>query len=276
MASVANRSAQTPRTDSAPARSRQPALRVLARLGLIARGVVYGVIGVLSFKLALGTGGRTESQTGALKTIAKQEFGLVLLIILMVGLVGYALWRLVDGFTGSGSQDKPVRRIAAIGSGLAYAALAYVAVEIIVGLGTSSSSSPSRTTAGVLSWPAGPEMVFVAGLGLIGGGAFQVHKGISRKFLKDSETERMHRTTRTAFTDLGIAGYVARGVTFALIGYGLIKAAVDYSPKSAVGLDGALAQLEHAAAGPFLLGVVALGFVAFALYSIADSRYHRL
>jgi hypothetical protein len=67
-----------------------------------------------------------------------------------------------------------------------------------------------------------------------------------------------------------------RAVTFALIGYGLIKAAFDYSAKSAVGLDGALQKLAHAAFGRPLLGLVALGFVAFALYSIADARYHKV
>lgn len=71
----------------------RPGIRGLARLGLVARGVVYGVIGILSLKLALGSGGRTESQTGALQTIANQTFGSVLLIVLAIGLVGYAVWR---------------------------------------------------------------------------------------------------------------------------------------------------------------------------------------
>ena len=65
-------------------------------------------------------------------------------------------------------------------------------------------------------------------------------------------------------------------MTFILIGYGLIKAALDYSAKSAVGLDGALQRLAHASAGPLLLALVAAGFVAFALYSIADARYHQV
>jgi hypothetical protein len=82
--------------------------------------------------------------------------------------------------------------------------------------------------------------------------------------------------TRTAFAAVGVAGYVARAVIFVLIGYGLIKAAFDYSARSAVGLDGALEKLAHASLGPVLLAVVALGFVAFSLYSIADARYHKV
>jgi hypothetical protein len=84
----------------------------------------------------------------------------------------------------------------------------------------------------------------------------------------------MSHGARGAFTALGLVGHVARAVTFILIGYGLIKAALTYSAKSAVGLDGALQKLAHASAGPVLLGIVALGFIAFALDSIADARYH--
>ena len=257
-------------------RSDHPGLRALARFGLVARGAVYAVIGILSLKLALGSGGKTESQTGALATIAKQRFGSVLLIVLAVGLAAYAIWRLTVGFNRSGRESKASKRIAAIGSGLAYAVLAYAAVKIIVGSRTSSSGSPKHTTAGVLGWPGGPELVLIAGLALIGVGVYQAHKGIAKKFLEDAQTGRMRGSTLRVFTALGIAGHVARGVTFGLIGYGLSKAAIDYSAKSAIGLDGALAKLAHASAGPILLGLVAAGFIAFALYSIADSRYHTL
>jgi hypothetical protein len=119
-------------------------------------------------------------------------------------------------------------------------------------------------------------IVAIAGVVLIGVGAYQAYKGISRDFEEDSDVERMASGTRTAFDAVGVTGHVARAVIFLLIGYGLIKAAFDYSAKSAVGLDGALQKLAHASLGPLLLGAVAVGFVAFALYSIADARYHKV
>ena len=252
-------------------------LQALARVGLVARGVVYAVIGILAFKLAVGSGGKTTSQSGALQTIAKQPFGVVLLVALAIGLGAYAVWRLIEGVAGSRPDDDGAlqRRVAAIGSALAYAALCVTAVKIIAGA-HASGGSPKPAAAGVLGWPGGPVIVAIGGLVVVGIGAYQGHKGVARKFLEDSHTERMGRGTETAFTTLGVVGHVARAVTFVLIGYGLIKAAVDYSPKSAVGLDGALQKLVHASAGPLLLGVVALGFIAFALYSIADARYHRV
>ena len=138
------------------------------------------------------------------------------------------------------------------------------------------AGSPRPAAAGILGWPGGPVIVAVGGLVVLGVGVYQGYKGLARTFLEDSDTARMSQGARKAFTALGLVGYVARAVIFILIGYGLVKAAVTYSAKSAVGLDGALQKLAHASAGPLLLGIVAVGFIAFALYSIADARYHRV
>ncbi|MFZ1995761.1 MAG: DUF1206 domain-containing protein [Solirubrobacteraceae bacterium] len=260
-----------------PGSSGREGLRAMARVGLVARGAVYGVIGILAFKLAIGSGGKTESQSGALQTVARQRFGEILLIALAIGLAAYAIWRLIDGVVGSRPDDDGAlqRRVSAVGSAVAYAALCVVAIKILSGRHP-SSGSPKPAAAGVLGWPGGPLIVGIAGLVVIGVGLYQGYKGIARKFLDDSDTARMSQRTRTAFTGLGVAGHVARAATFLLIGYGLVKAALDYSARSAIGLDGALQKLVHASAGPLLLGIVALGFIAFALYSIADARYHRV
>lgn len=252
-------------------------LQALARAGLVARGLVYGVIGILAFKLAVGAGGKTTSQSGAMQTIAAQPFGAALLVALAVGLAAYAIWRLTEGIAGSRPDEDGAlqRRVSAIGSAVVYAALCVTATTIVAGA-HASSGSPKPAAAGILGWPGGPVIVAIAGLVVIGVGAYQGYKGIARTFLEDSRTERMGQGTETAFTALGVVGHVARAVTFLLIGYGLVKAALDYSAKSAVGLDGALQKLAHASAGPLLLGIVAIGFIAFALYSIADARYHRV
>jgi hypothetical protein len=86
----------------------------------------------------------------------------------------------------------------------------------------------------------------------------------------------MSAGVRTGYTALGVFGHVARAVVFALVGYGLIKAAIDYNPQEAIGLDGALRKLAHASYGPALLAVVAAGLAGFALYSMADARYRKV
>src|SRR5215204_6363931 len=141
----------------------------LARAGLIARGLVYLIIGVLALKLALGDGGKATNQQGALKTIADRPFGKTLLVLVAIGLAGYAIWRLVRAAIGHGPEqsDDTQDRIAGLASGIAYAILCVTAVKILIGAGT-GSGTPKEATGGVLDWTGGPLLVGVAGVVLIG------------------------------------------------------------------------------------------------------------
>jgi Domain of Unknown Function (DUF1206) len=254
-----------------------PALGWLARAGLVSRGAVYAVIGILALKLALGDGGKATNQQGALRTIADRPFGKTLLGIVAIGLAGYVAWRLVRAAVGHGAEerDSGSDRVAALASGIAYTVLCVTAVKILVGSAT-GSGSPKKATGGVLDWSIGPSLVAIAGIALIGVAGYQAYKGLKCKFLDDSKTEQMGPGVENAFTALGIFGHLARALVFALIGYGLIKAAVTYDPHKAIGLDGALRKLSHASYGPVLLGIVAAGLVGFAAYSLADARYRRV
>ena len=245
----------------------------------MARGLIYGIIGILAIKLAVGAGGTTTNQQGALKTIAHQPFGKVLLILVAIGLGGYALWRLVRALLGHGPEDSDsgFERLAAFGSGIVYAGLCAIAIEILLGSGSSGGSgSTHKTTAGVLGWPGGTWLVGIAGAVLIGIGLYQGYRGLSKDFLKDSKTEQMSPRVRNWIEWIGSFGHLARMVVFGLVGVFLIKAAIDYNPNNAVGLDGALAKIAHASYGPFLLGIVAAGLIAFGVYSLSDARYRRI
>jgi hypothetical protein len=259
--------------------ARQPAFEWLARAGLVARGVVYGVIGALAVALALGAGGKATNQQGALKTIAEGPLGKVALVALALGLGGYALWRIVRAAIGHGPEqsDSGLDRIAALASGIAYGILFVTAVSLLVGSGNAGSSGhPDQTTAGVMDWTGGRWLVGAAGVIMLGVAAYQGYKGVSRDFLEDSKTEQMTAEVKRAFTVLGVVGHLSRMVVFGLVGWFLLRAAIDFDPDKAVGLDGALAKLAHASYGPLLLGIVAAGLVAFGCYSLADARYRRV
>ena len=250
----------------------------LARAGFVARGVIYGLIGILAIKLALGTGGGQASQQGALHTIAQQPFGKVLLILVAIGLAGYALWRLIHVLLGHGPEDSDTtfERVAAFGSGIVYAGLCAIAVKVLLGSGGNNSGNSHKTTAGAFAWPAGTWLVGIAGALLIGVGLYQGYRGTSKDFLKDSKTEQMSARVKSWIEWIGTFGHLARMVVFGLVGVFLIKAAIDFNPKKAVGLDGALAKVAAASYGPFLLAVVAAGLIAFGVYSLSDARYRRI
>ena len=251
---------------------------LFARSGFIARGLIYSIVGVLAFKLALGdAGGKTTNQQGALKTIAHQPFGHTLLIAMAIGLAGYAIWRLVRAWLGHGIavQDSTFDRVAGFASGIVYAGLCVAAISTLSGSGGKSGST-QKTTAGVLGWTGGTWIVGIAGVVFVAIGLYQAQKGLSKSFLEDSKTEQMGLREQSVITVLGVVGHLARGVVFVLVGYFLVKAAIDYNPSQAIGLDGALSKLAKNSYGPVLLGVVSAGLVAFGAYSISDARYRRI
>jgi hypothetical protein len=258
--------------------ARSPQFEWLARAGLVARGVIYAIIGVLAIKVALGEGGKTTSQQGALETIVRQPFGKALLILMAIGLAGYATWRLVRAAIGHGPEasDDTKERIDGLASGIGYLLLFITAVSILIGSGGGGSGGPDKATGGVLGWPGGQFLVGIAGLVIIGVGLQQGYKGIAKKFCENSKTEQMSESVKKSFTALGVFGHLARMVVFMLMGYFLLRAAIDYDPDKAIGLDGALAKLRDASYGPFLLGVVAAGLIGFAAYSTADARYRKV
>jgi hypothetical protein len=250
----------------------------LSRGGFVARALIYGIIGILAFKLAVGHGGKLTNQQGALHTVAQQSFGKLLLTLVAIGLGGYSLWRLARAGIGHGREgsDTGFDRIAGLASGIAYGTLCVLAIEILLGRSGGGTGNTKKTTAGVFGWPAGVWIVGIAGGVMIGVALYQGYRGITKKFLDDSKVEQMGPRMKEWIGRLGLVGHLARMVVFGLVGIFLIKAAVDYNARAAVGLDGALAKIVHRSYGPLALGVVAVGLIAFALYSLSDARYRRI
>jgi hypothetical protein len=256
------------------------AFEVLARAGFVARGVVYATIGLLAIQVAIHSSNEKTNQRGAMQTIEKQHFGHWLLIAVAIGLGGYALWRFVQAFFGHGPEgggdSSKMGRVIAASSGICYVVMCALAVAILLGSSSRSSSSPHKSAAGVLGWPGGQWIVGAAGAIFVAVALYQGYRGLTRKFLQEDKTEQMGPAARRWITAIGVVGHLARMVAFGLIGVFVIRAAIDYAPSKAVGLDGALSKLAHQTYGPALLFVVAAGLVAFGLYSIADARYRRI
>src|SRR5580765_7099265 len=175
--------------------ARTPGFEWLSRAGFVARSAVYLIIGVLALELALGVGGKATNQQGALETIARQPFGKVLLIVVAVGLAGYAVWRLTRAALGHGPEgsDSGLDRVAALASGIVYAGLCVVAIEVLLGSAGSSSGKTHKATAGVLDWPAGTWLVGIAGAVMIGVGLYQGYLALTRDFLENAKVEQMSR-----------------------------------------------------------------------------------
>jgi hypothetical protein len=252
----------------------------LARIGLVAKGVLYAVVAILAVKVALGGREETPDRQGALRTIAEQPFGKWLLILLAIGLAGYALWRLAQAILDrdheGGDAKGLAKRAGALGKAIWYGALCAFTILTLVGAESGGGGNEQRTTAGVFDWPAGRYLVYGAGLAFLGAALFNGYRAVTCKFNEKLKTGQMGETEEAAATGVGVLGHLARMVVFALVALFLLKAAWEFDSKEARGLDGALLELSQAPYGGILLGAVAVGLFAYALYCFVQARYRRI
>jgi len=268
--------------DAVERASRSTWLEGLARAGLATRGVLYLVIAALAVQLARGAGDERADKQGALRAVARQPLGRVLVLLMAIGLGGYALWRFVEAIVGPDDErdqtKATLKRVGYAARGVLYTAFCVSAVKLLVSSGGSSGSNNAQSdwTARVLKWPAGPWLIAAVGVAIIGAGFYVGWRGLSRKFSKRLKAAEMSRAERRWIVGFGTVGMVARMIVFAMIGLFLIAAARQHDPNQAVGIDGALKRLAGRSYGPALLVVVALGLAAYGLYSFAEARFRRV
>lgn len=249
------------------------------RAGLVAKAVLYGVIAVLAIKVALGGREQSPDRGGALRAIAEQPFGKALLILLAIGLAGYAVWRLAQAILDRDAEGEGPKGLAKRGANLAkaawYGTLCGLTISTLVGNG-SGGGNEQQATAGVFERPGGRYLVYAAGVAFLAAAAFNGYRAITCKFNKKVKTGEMGDLEETAATSLGVLGHLARFIVFGLIGAFLVEAAWKFDPRQARGLDGALLEVSRRPYGSWLLGAVAIGLLAYAAHCLVQARYRRI
>jgi hypothetical protein len=260
-----------------------------ARLGLVARGVVYAVVGLIALQIAWGRerGDEEASKDGALEAIAEQPFGRGLLVALAAGILGFLVWRGSEALWGRDDEDDDddgpkvvAKRLASAGKALVYVVVLGSTVRVIArGASSSSGSSeqqPEALTARALELPAGQLLVGGVGVVLLGSAVWFAFRGISQRFEDKLDTSEMGPVMGRFVDVVGTLGMTARGLVAGVLGFLVLKAALDYDPDEATGIDGTLRTIAAQPYGRGLLSVTAVGLVAFALTSFAEARYRDL
>jgi hypothetical protein len=251
----------------------------LARFGYATKGAVYILMGVLAVGVATGMGGRLTDPSGAFQTIGAQPFGRILLGLVTLGLIGYALWRFIQAVADPDREGRDARGIARrTGHGVAavgYGGLALIAGQLALASG-SGGSSPQDWTALLLSQPLGQVLVVGVGIGVAGYGLHQLYQAYKAEFREYLKLGEMSDREEEWVTHGGRFGMAARGVVFGVVGVFLIQAALRFAPSEAQGLGGALQELLRQPFGPWILGVVALGLVAYGALMLALARYRQI
>ena len=264
---------------SARAVRRGSRLETFGRIGYVAKGVVYAVVGVLAVQTAIGAGGATTDASGALREIAQQPFGQWLLALVALGLLCYGIWRILMAVRDPerrGTDAKGiVIRVGYGVAGLANIAIALAATNILAGAGGRGGDSEQAMTAQLLAQPFGRWLVGIIGAIVIIVGLVQFYRAWTAEFMQEYALSQMRASAVTWARRVGRLGLSARGITFALIGWFLIRAALQYDSSEAGGLGKALATLAAQPYGTWLLGMVAVGFVCYGLYCFSHARFRR-
>jgi hypothetical protein len=252
----------------------------LARYGYAAKGAVYMVVGWLALQAAQGSGGAPTDTEGALRAIFRQPFGSLILVVVGLGLLAYTAWRLAQALLDVEGKGRDLRglakRAAYLVSGVAYGGLGLTALRQAIGLAVGGGRSQEDWTALVLASPYGRWLVIAVGvlLGALALNAIVIAlRGLYRRKL---ELHEMTPSVRGWAAALAVTGLLARGVVFGLLAVFFVQAGWEVDPGRAGGLSDVLVAVASQRQGPWLLGLVAAGLVAYGLFAEVQARYRRI
>lgn len=226
------------------------------------------LIGVLAIQIAWGGGGRAD-QSGALGTVAAQPFGRTLLWLFVAGFAALSLVHLAR-MVGVRGREVGKDRAQAGALAVYYAALTLFTLQYAQG--SSGGGGSEDVTARAFGLPSGQILVGVVGLVIVGIGAYHCWKGATSGFRDELDFRDLAGRSGTAVEWIAQFGYIAKGVALLLIGALVVIAAAQLDPNAAGGLDVALKALASQPFGPYLLTLVALGFIAFGGYLVVRAR----
>ena len=250
---------------------------VAGLIGLAARGALYVLLALLAFELLVRGGGRNADTRGVLHQLAHHDGGPVLLALLALGFAGFAVWHGYVALVSDRHRHDRSRQLGDAARAVVYGVLCALAISFLTTSKRSGNSDQTdRTwTARVLDWPAGRVLVGVVGGALVAAAVYLVWRALSDEEQDEPAVLDAAPRETPMLRALGRIGNVARGLIVGLIGVFLVDAAIEYDPNKTVGLDGALKRILDQSYGDVVIVLVALGFAAFGVYSIARAWVNR-
>ena len=254
-------------------------LEYLARGGFIGYGIIHMLFAWIALQVAFAGSSKESDQSGALQEIARHSYGKTLLIVIAVGLIAMAIWQAFEaaiGESGERNRTAMAERVLSGVRAVLYGYLAWMAIKVVQGANASMGDNYESKTSGLMSSEGGRWLVGLLGLTVLGVGIGIFVYGWKRKFVKHLNTQQMPSGTRNPIIKMGMAGYMAKGVAYAIAGVLFVLAAVNYDPNQARGLDAALKTLAGSSWGVWVLVLIAAGIAAFGVYCVAQARYRKI
>jgi hypothetical protein len=252
----------------------------LARLGYASKALIYAIVGLLAIMAATNRGGRVTDTSGALRVVLTQPFGRVLILVLAVGLCGYAIWRLLDAVRDPdrhGTEFKGlVIRIGNVIRGGIYGALGIEAFKLFRGLGGSRGDETESWTARIIDWPLGEILLAAVGTVIIVYGISELVGAVRGNDDEKVAWSAVPGGSQKMLRRISRFGVGARGGLIATLGVFLVRAAIQHDPNEAAGSRESMVELAGIVEGRWLLAVIASGLLAYAVDQAVHSKYRRI
>jgi hypothetical protein len=245
----------------------------------MAKGVIYATIGLLAMREALGVGGATTGVSGAMRGMGPHPLDTVLLVVLATGLVGYAMWKLVQGITDPDAKGSAahgiLRRVGYMGSGVIHGGLAFTAAQSIFGA-EDTSEDAMALAAMAYQPPLGRILVGLVGLIVIGVSLYQLYAAYGARFREDLHLNRMSNAEERWVTFAGRVGTTARAIAIGVAGAFVVLAAYQSDPSEVRGLGQALETIQNQPSGSYMLGSVGAGLIVYGVFMLLVARYRSI
>jgi len=252
---------------------------IIAKWGLIAKGSVYVLSGVLAFMAAFHMGGKQNEdvdKNGALNFLSDSFGGKWLLPILAVGLLCYSIWRFIEAAKIANSGDKKWKKLFRyILSGIVYLSIALSAFKIVLSRSQKNEDSQQQFASELLSKPFGQWLLGIAALIIAGIGIYQIYYAVSEKYKTHVQKMNLHTKASSLMLTAGKTGYLARGAVWLIISYLMLQAAFAASSARAGGTGKAFNAIEDSPIGPYLPAALGVGLVAYGFFNFVRARYER-
>jgi len=257
-----------------------------ARVGYVAKGLVFLLVGGLAIAAAGGLGGKATDPSGAMVTLTHVPAGRAALALVALGLFAHAAFRaalLVVGepYVKRGPAARVLRRVANGFGALIYVGMAITAGALAVGWGAHVNTNKDRETrhlsARILTAPFGRLLLIGVALGILVAAVVQLVRAFGPNHVGEQlRSGEMTDGQQRLVVVVARIAFAARGVVLAACGYFMARAAIDGAPREARGPAGALHALGELPHGNLWLGTVGAGLIAFGAYSFLEARWRQL
>ena len=263
---------------SAHVPSKRQAVEKIAQAGYLTKGALYVIVGVLSFRAAIGFGGDISGTRDAVKFIAGQPFGRVLLVLTAIGLFCYALWRFVKAYIGSSGDDSHeavsvAKRAGSVIGGLAYISLGVFVVKLLTGSGSSGSSKSTEMLQKFATTSWGPWVLAALTIGVLIAAGVQFKHAVKPDLRKKIDTTDLSQKVQRGIVKMYQIGSAARGVVFAIIAFFLGRSAYLSTTTDVKSSEDALHKIAALPYGDWLLGIISIGLLLYGASCLVQGRY---